>query len=383
MATTTNSRFDVVVNLKEYKPTPTESYGILLLVTKETMASSEDTTTTTKSGTGATGNGATTTPTTPSHATFFTRLTTGNGILTALKDKDGNTYKEYSSVDAVADDFAESTDVYKAATTYFAQEQVADRIAVLSYTADLAKAMGNYWRQAWTFVTEATFDSTEAATLAAIMETHSDKLFIADTYDMTATAAFASSKYTANFVQPAVEQAAAGLVGRAGNLTPGSATFKFKSITGLTPIDWSDEELAQLKANHQIGYLTVGANNQTSEGWTLSGDQMDSLLGQYFIKNEIVKAAQTLFQTHDKIAYDTDGINQLYSVVDSVLQNAADNHIILKDANGKAKYSINTISREDSSPLDVANRLYQGLSFDYEEDGAIHNAIINGVVNIV
>jgi len=225
MATTTNSRFDVVVNLKEYKPTPTESYGILLLVTKETMASSTDVAPAETSG--DTGDAGATTPTpTPTHATFFTRLPTGNGTLTALKDKDGNIYKEYSSVDAVADDFAESTDVYAAATEYFAQDQVADRIAVLSYKDDLAKAMANYWRQAWTFVTESTFDSTEAATIAAIMETHGDKIFIADTYDMTATAAFASSKYTANFVQPAVEQAADGLVGRAGNLTPGSATFK-------------------------------------------------------------------------------------------------------------------------------------------------------------
>ncbi|QIL50113.1 DUF3383 domain-containing protein [Weissella coleopterorum] len=172
------------------------------------------------------------------------------------------------------------------------------------------------------------------------------------------------------------------LVGAIGNKTPGSVTWKFKGLQGSTPLIVSGAVVKQAVDSHVNLYVNKAGKDQTSEGLTLSGDYIDALHADDWIRAELETEVQKLLQDNDKITFDATGIGQIEAVVTTVLRTATENGIILVDSEtGMGKFTVTALSRDQMSAADVASRKYNGLSFEYTRAGAIHDVTIHGTID--
>lgn len=165
---------------------------------------------------------------------------------------------------------------------------------------------------------------------------------------------------------------AEGLAVYAATTNPGEITFKFKQVKGVTAADISSTELEELHKNGGFSYVEKMGVLQTSEGITTSGEYIDIVLGDYFLKFGIEEELMNLAINSGKISYDNKGIGSIVSVFDQKFKEGTRNGIILKDENGNGVYKITALSREEVSKADIADRVYNGIVGEYKLEGAIH-----------
>lgn len=178
--------------------------------------------------------------------------------------------------------------------------------------------------------------------------------------------------------------AVGALIGALGNKTPGSITWKFKTLKGITPSEVNGSVLGTATELGLILYVTKAGNNQTSEGLTTGIKYIDDLHADDWVRSSIESEVQNLLQTTAKLMYGPEGIAQLEAVVTTVLRQATDNGIILTDAEtGAGKFTVSAGAREDQDTSDVASRKYNGLSFEYTRAGAIHDVTVHGIIQNV
>ncbi len=170
-------------------------------------------------------------------------------------------------------------------------------------------------------------------------------------------------------------------VGAVGNKTPGSATWKFKSLTGSTAIKANGSVVSIATKNHVNLYVVKAGKDQTSEGLTLGGDYIDALLGDDWVRATLETNIQNLLQSVDKLSYDMTGIAQLEAAVTTVLRQATDNGIILVNPEtGAGQFTVTAQTRDQQAAADISSRKYNGLSFTYTRAGAIHDVTIHGTI---
>lgn len=306
------------------------------------------------------------------------------GLLMSKKDTvSGATYREYVNLDAVAIDYAEETGVNKKATSYFAQPNHSDRVAVLSYVdGKLQDALKAFWYNNWTFAVFSNTAIDEDAILASnIFEVNKDHFLVLQTDDVSSFEKQIGQDYTIGVKHDLSEAMDSALVGAVATKTVGSVTWKFKKLVGITPENLTTNEVAGIKTAHAIAYIEARDQPETSEGTTLSGEYIDNLHGDIWIKYNIESKLQETLQNTDKVSYDQQGINLLSAQVNQVLEQAFQQGIILKnDETGKGEYSVTTTPRSAQSQKDLSDRHYGGLSFSYHRSGAIHDVTVQGTV---
>ena len=178
----------------------------------------------------------------------------------------------------------------------------------------------------------------------------------------------------------ATEYVAEGLVAIAATHDPGSLTFKFKTVNGVTEAGVTATELAALHEANGFSYLRKMGVLQTTEGTTTSGEYIDIVMGADFLKVRMEEEAAYLAINTLKIPYDNQGISMLMSCADSVLKQGVAQGIILQDEDGNGVYEITVVKREDTSKNDIANRVYNGVRWTAKLAGAIHTGTISGIL---
>lgn len=308
--------------------------------------------------------------------------------------------------------------VKQVANGYFSQDDHGNKLFVITYT-DVATAATAYYSEGWEFATvipgvkvvapsvgdqgkekeAVTVDTTndladtvalsnfidgkkERFAVVGLPATNENVEKISDTKK-----AFGNSPRTIIFVsgtnQAEAEYGIGGLVGAVGNETVGSVTWKFRKIGGVKPVDLTVTQIQKLHENNAFTYVTKAALDQTSEGKTLSGEFIDALHGDDWVKASLETELQKLLSNSKKITFDSAGIAQIDATVTAVLTTATNNGIISENPETKAgEFSVYTASRAESSDEDVAQRNYTGLKFSYTRSGAIHTVKVNGQINI-
>ena len=345
---------DVIVNMVLQQPVPSIGFGNLLLLNK-----------------------ISTPETMPKNATVT------DGLLQTITDSaTGAVYNEYSNIDAVAMDFNSSTKLYNHAATYFTQKYASDRIAVLNYPeGKLQEALGAFWYQDWYFMTFVENDQEDMTLASNIAEVNARKFLFTQEEKVEDFASWEGNDWTVDLIHPMDEAFASGFVGRVGSRTVGSITWKFKEIEGLTPQAYSATDFTGITNHHAIAYVMVNKKPETSEGWTSTGEYIDSLHGDTWVKVSIENTVQEAFQENDKIPYEKSGIDLITGLVYNVLNKAwAQGIILTDDATKKGDFSVTATDRSAQSIQDLSKRHYGGISFTYHRSGAIHSATINGLV---
>ncbi len=155
----------------------------------------------------------------------------------------------------------------------------------------------------------------------------------------------------------------------------GRKTAKFKNIFGVKEANVTRTQLLELDKNNIFTYIEKLGVLQTTEGKMLSGEYIDVVLGEYWIRFRLEEALQRLALTEDKIPYTDRGIGMLVAETEKVLSRAVEQGII---ENGQ--YRIDYKLRKDVPSNEVALRKYNYILWTAMLQGAIHTGQISGIL---
>lgn len=395
---------DVNVIMTFLHPQPLIGLGNLLLVNKvdkpATLKPETATPAATLTGAG-TGTGDSTTPkdaqnqdkndkgsTTSSDRAFSNDLSNDdrmNGLLKRKVDTaTGAVYREYKNLDAVTVDYPENSPVWFKANSYFAQANHSDRIAILDYVdGKLLDTLKDFWYYNWTFMAFVDNTINDDVILASnICESNQDHFLVLQSNDLAQFTQFYGQNYTIGLKHDLSEAMDTALVGAVATKTVGSCTWKFKELTGITPEDLTAQERAGIENSHCIAYIQVDGRNETAEGFAMSGEYIDLLHGEIWVKVNVGNELQKLLQDNDKVPYDKTGISMVSARINYVLDLAWKQGIIqTNDDTSKGMYEVTTTPRSAQSRDNLSRRHYGGASFTYHASSAIHSLTIHGTVD--
>lgn len=328
-------------------------------------------------------------------------------IFTPGSEETVKTYKALDDMDDITD-----TAVLKVAEGYFAQNGHSKDLMVITYK-NLNDTLNKSFYEKWEFATVVAAPTTppeggnsdggETLTLGAddltvfsnFVEGQARKFLVNgliandDTFSKAEDTKqkFFGNTRTILFAVGADEDAknygVGALVGALGNRTVGSITWKFKSLSGVSVTDYNAAQVDKLIDNGIITYINKAGIEQTSEGITVSGDYIDQLHGDDWIKTNIEGDLQKLLSSTDKLTYDARGIAQIEAVATAVLLTGTENDVVLRDdSTGAGIFEVKAETRADSTAEDIANRAYTGLSFTYQRGDAIHTITVHGTVEL-
>nr|WP_072537074.1 DUF3383 family protein [Anaerococcus mediterraneensis] len=155
----------------------------------------------------------------------------------------------------------------------------------------------------------------------------------------------------------------------------GGKTAKFKQIQGVDEANINLTDMKELDGKNIFTYEKKLGVLQTTEGKMLSGEYIDIVLGEYWIRFRMEERMQRLAITQDKIPYTNRGIAMLVSVAEQVLNQAVDMGII-----EAGQYRVDYRKREDVPSNDVALRKYDYIVWTAMLQGAIHSGQISGIL---
>ena len=107
----------------------------------------------------------------------------------------------------------------------------------------------------------------------------------------------------------------------------------------------------------------------------LSGEYIDVILGEYWIRFRMEERMQRLALTQDKIPYTNRGIGMLVGVAELVLSEAVAMGIV-----EEGQYRVDYKVREDVDSNEVALRKYNYILWTAMLQGAIHTGQISGIL---
>lgn len=294
-------------------------------------------------------------------------------------------YKEYSSIDAVEEDFARDTSAYKKASAVFKQDNAPDKVAIGTFkTGEVALFVEKNFGNSWHFVLLADYVAADALAVSNYVEEKQFKFFVVNVTSASELSQFKGNTRTIALVHAATDECIdAALIGAVASKPVGSVTWKFKTLIGATPDELTSD---QVKAIHEAGgiaYVSKSEIAQTSEGITCGLEFIDALHGDDWIKSNLESRIQTLLSKTDKLSFDASGIALLQTEVKTVLVEGYDNGVIsMNDETGDGDYTITVLQRSDLKPEDIAARNYKGISFRYKRAGAIHSVDVYGTIEV-
>lgn len=230
----------------------------------------------------------------------------------------------------------------------------------------------------------------EIEALATAVESAGPKIYIAEsqdtrivsppTTDIASTLKGLALDRTAIIFNDSLDPSvAAGWLGAQLPLTPGSTTWKFTTLSTVSPSTLRTEGIANADGKNANTYTTVGGNNMTAEGVLSSGEFID--VTRFIdwltarIKEDVFAALLRASQT-GKIPFTDAGIQGIVGVVEGVLRQGVANQGI----NGDEDIIVTAPLASEVSSQDRSSRILPDVEFIATLAGAIHKTIIRGKV---
>lgn len=160
--------------------------------------------------------------------------------------------------------------------------------------------------------------------------------------------------------------------------TPGSATWKFKTLVGQVPDGLNTTQINFAENKNCNVFITVGGVNMTQNGTVADNEFIDTVVGIDWLVSNIEEDIFALLVSSNKVPYTDQGVTQIVSQLYAVLYEGINNGIL---ANNPAPVvsapPVSTISTQDRNA-----RNYPGITFAATLAGAIHSLTINGYVSV-
>lgn len=309
--------------------------------------------------------------------------------------------RSYGSAKALIDDgWDESDAVYKMANAIFSQNPSVSRVVVgradsgdATVAASLAaiQAEDNSW---YGLAVDQAFADSDKIDIAAWVEANKRIGFYwttdPDVVDATKSTDIASVlkglvyDRSATVWHPMPMDGAtekpdypdAAWMGEGFPYDPGSSTWAYKTLKGITPDNVAGKETTLQNKNCNY-YSEVGGVNITQEGKVASGEWIDIIIGTDWIEARLRESVYSAFVNNRKIPYDDTGIAVIEGLVKGVLNEAASKGILQADS------IVVTVPRfADIPQADKIARKLPDVKFTALYQGAIHRTTINGTISV-
>lgn len=167
----------------------------------------------------------------------------------------------------------------------------------------------------------------------------------------------------------------AAWAGRVLPLDPGSETWKFKTLAGITFDNLTDNQLANADSKYANYYVQIGGISMTSPGKVSANEWIDVIRFIDWLESTMAADVFTLLVNADKVPYTDAGIGQIESLVRGALQKGV-------RVGGLSDYSVEVPKYADIATNDKQARHLPDVKFDGTLAGAIHDVSITGQVSV-
>ena len=303
----------------------------------------------------------------------------------------------YGSVAEMASDGWTSTDaVYKIANAFFSQNPSVNKIVVgrkdsNDATVDAAlNAIANENNDWYGIVVDQSLVSSFADVASWVETAKKFAIFwITDVnaYDPSKSTDLASVLKLANRNRSAVVWHAtpaggadypdADWMGEGFPYEPGTSTWAYKTLNGVTPDTLLASQETALKNKNCNYYMIVGGVSITQEGKVASGEYIDIIIGTDWIEARLREAVYSALVNNRKIPYDDTGIAMIEGLVKGVLNEAASKGILQADS-----IAVTVPKYADIPQADKLARKLPDVKFSALYQGAIHSGTINGTLSV-
>lgn len=158
---------------------------------------------------------------------------------------------------------------------------------------------------------------------------------------------------------------------------PGTSTWAYKTLNGVTPDTLLASQETALKNKNCNYYMTVGGVSITQEGKVASGEYIDIIIGTDWIEARLREAVYSALVNNRKIPYDDTGIAMIEGLVKGVLNEAASKGILQADS-----IAVTVPKYADIQQADKLARKLPDVKFSALYQGAIHSVTINGTISV-
>ncbi len=176
------------------------------------------------------------------------------------------------------------------------------------------------------------------------------------------------------FANDVQEHSDAAFLGKLLPYTPGSETWKFKTLAGITVSTLTATQRTNLIAKNVNYYEAVKGRNITAEGKVSGGEWIDAIRLRDAIQSRVSEDVFGQFAAQSKIKYDDGGIASIEATVRGALQ-------FFVEGGGLLSFTTTFPKASAVSSVDKANRSL-AASFTATLAGAIHFTAITGTLSV-
>lgn len=159
---------------------------------------------------------------------------------------------------------------------------------------------------------------------------------------------------------------------------PGQATWKFKTLAGISTDILTETQINALEDKNCNYYKTTGGAGTTYNGIAADGSFIDNTIGVDWIRARLRERIFGLLKNNLKIPYTDAGVNLVVAEVKAQLDDAINAGILA--ANPAPTVTAPKVA--DISDNDKANRILPDIEFTATTAGAIHSVVINGIISL-
>ncbi len=234
-----------------------------------------------------------------------------------------------------------------------------------------------------------TFNSKPIAIAAAAYIEASNRLFIVQSQDtntiLTATGnaelidQLKTNTYTrsAGFYHPYPSQFADfALLGKCLPYTPGSETWKFKTLAGVSTFAMTATQRTNITARNGNSYESVAGLSITFDGKVASGNFIDITRGLDALTSDILTSIFGTLAGAPKVPYTDPGIATIEAALRGALKRGEDKGILTPGST-----TVTVPANANVSTADKLSRTLNNVFFTGQRAGAIHSANIQGSVS--
>lgn len=201
--------------------------------------------------------------------------------------------------------------------------------------------------------------------------------------DTTSIAAFLNQLgYVRTFVMyhqdAAFDYPEAAWFGRVLPLEPGSETWKFKTLAGISYSNLTTTQSNTALAKKANTYEFVGGVGITANGTVAQGEYIDIIRGVDWLTARIQEFVFSVLVNNPKVPYTDAGIAVIESEVKRALSLGVSNDFLASDPAPRTSVP----KAADVPPTDKANRILRNVKFTATLAGAIHAVVIRGTVSV-
>jgi len=175
-----------------------------------------------------------------------------------------------------------------------------------------------------------------------------------------------------------LSHSAAAWLGEGLPWPPGSSSWKFKTLAGITRDKLTSGKQAVAKNKSANTYVTVEGVNITQEGWSASGEFLDVTHGLDWLRAEIKFRVFSKFVNERKTPYTDAGVDSVLAVIDGALKDAVRAGVLA--AQPAPKSTAPKVAEID--PTVRATRLLPDITFSGNLAGAVHATSITGTLSV-